>query len=72
MANVFLSILKQFLTIFIKSANHNRINNCHFLKAILLHNYQCADVSSMAAVETVGCKYGSFVTNNITVVVVSK
>ena len=39
---------------------------------IFLHNYQDADVSSMAAVETVGCKYCSFVNNNMTVVVVAK
>ena len=39
---------------------------------IFLYNYQDADVSSMAAVETVGCKYCSFVNNNMAVVVVAK
>ena len=40
---------------------------------IFLHNYQDADVSSKAAVETVGCKYCSFVNNNnMAVVVVAK
>ena len=39
---------------------------------IFLHNYQGADVSSVALVETAVCKYGSFVTNNMTVVVVAK
>ena len=34
-----------------------------------MHNHQGA---SMAIVETVRCKYGSFGTNNMTVVVVGK
>ena len=43
-----------------------------FFNIIFLQNYQGADVSSIASVETVGCKYGLFMTNNMTVVVVAK
>ena len=56
-----------FLTIFIKLANHNKSNVCHLFNIILLHIYQCAGVKSMTVVETIVSKYGSLVTNNMTV-----
>ena len=37
-----------------------------------LHNYQDAGMSSKSVVEIIGWKYGLFVTNNVTVLVVGK
>ena len=43
-----------------------------FFNIIFLRNTQGADVNSMAAVETIGCRHGLFVTNNMAVLVVVK
>ena len=43
-----------------------------FFDFVSPHNYQSAEMSSMAVVETLRCKYGSFVTNNITFVAAAK
>ena len=39
---------------------------------MFLQTYQGANVSSVALVEIIGCKYGSIVTNNMTFVFVGK